>query len=507
MKKLPLGVQTFGEFIDEDYLYVDKTQDIFNLFAEGGKYYFLSRPRRFGKTLLISTLKEIFSGNKELFKGLWISDKIEWKKYPVIHLDFLGLKYGTPEELTETLDYMIDENARFYEIQLEENGYDKRFIELIRKLSEKDKVVVLVDEYDKPIINHIENQDIAKKNRNILRTFYEVIKGADEYLKFVFITGVSKFSKVSIFSGLNNLEDITVDDTFAGMLGYTHQELLHYFKDRIKEHRVEDIKHWYNGYSWDGKNFVYNPFSVLTFFKKNQFGNYWFASGTPLFLVKLLKEKQKDIREYEEIIVGDYVFESYDIDNLETTSLLFQTGYLTIKDKTVTGTEIDYTLTYPNKEVRDSFIRHLFGAYTGKELVEGDSLLRKLTSALKKGRFEDFFDIIKSLFASISYNIFIKEKEAYYHSIMYMIFRLMGVSVQTEVQTAAGRIAAVIETDEHIMIMEFKMGTAEQALQQIKEKKYYEKYQTSSKGLKLIGIGFNMEQRNINDYQIEEITP
>jgi hypothetical protein len=306
---------------------------------------------------------------------------------------------------------------------------------------------------------------------------------------------------------LNNLEDITVDDTFAGMLGYTHQELLHYFKDRIKEHRVEDIKHWYNGYSWDGKNFVYNPFSVLTFFKKNQFGNYWFASGTPLFLVKLLKEKQKDIREYEEIIVGDYVFESYDIDNLETTSLLFQTGYLTIKDKTVTGTEIDYTLTYPNKEVRDSFIRHLFGAYTGKELVEGDSLLRKLTSALKKGRFEDFFDIIKSLFASISYNIFIKEKEAYYHSIMYMIFRLMGVSVQTEVQTAAGRIDAVIVTDEHIMIMEFKMGTAEQALQQIKEKKYYEKYQTSSKGLKLIGIGFNMEQRNINDYQIEEITP
>jgi hypothetical protein len=268
MKKLPIGRQIFSEIIEDNYLYIDKTKDIYNLFAQGGKYYFLSRPRRFGKTLLISTLKEIFSGNKELFKGLWIYDKLEWEKHPVIHLDFLGLKYEGQEELIKALIYMINQNAEEYGIQLKETDYEKRFKELIKKLSKKNGVVILVDEYDKPLIDFVDKKEIATQNRDVLKTFFGNIKGADEYLEFVFITGVSKFSKVSVFSDLNNLRDITISGAFSTMLGYTGEELLDYFDDRIekmaegeKEKLAADIKHWYNGYSWDGKNFVYNPLS------------------------------------------------------------------------------------------------------------------------------------------------------------------------------------------------------------------------------------------------------
>jgi hypothetical protein len=511
MRKLPIGIQTLRELIERNYLYVDKTKDIYHLFGSGGKYYFLSRPRRFGKSLLISTLKEIFSGNKELFKGLWIYDKIEWETFPVIHIDFSRLNYKTPERLEETLGRLMDDIARSYGISLDPRRYyNEKFDELIVKLSAKGKVVILIDEYDRPIIDRIDDMKTAGANRDILKEFYGILKPADEYLRFVFITGVSKFSRVSVFSGLNNLEDITIDDHYATMLGYTQEDLLIYFSDRLKEMEknsikrealAADIKNWYNGYSWDGKNFVYNPFSVLSFFKKGQFGNYWFASGTPSFLVKLLRERKKDLREYERYPVGDYVLESYEIENLETTSLLFQTGYLTIKEKSIDRSgNIEYILAYPNKEVRDSFIRHLFSGYTGKELAEGDNIIRQLTAALKAEQFDHFFEIVKSLFASISYNIFIEEREAYYHSIMYMIFRLMEVAVQTEVQTNTGRIDAAVETDEQIMIFEFKIGTADEALEQIKEKKYFEKFLSSSKKITLIGIGFNIDERNISDY-------
>ncbi|MCP5049420.1 MAG: AAA family ATPase, partial [bacterium] len=267
----------------------DKTKDIYNLIASGGQYYFLSRPRRFGKSLLVSTLKEVFSGNRELFKGLWIYDKIEWKKHPVIHLDFTQLEFKDSETLERSIFDLLDEIAAANDIQLDAPGYKTRFIQLIKKLSQQGQVAVLIDEYDKPIIDHIENPGIAKDNLAILQDLFGVLKGLDKYIRFVLLTGVSKFSMASDFSGLNNLNDITIDNNYATFLGFTQDELTRYFSAHIdglsknagmsREQLLEQLKLWYNGYSWDGRNFVYNPFSILNLFRKQRFSNYWFATG------------------------------------------------------------------------------------------------------------------------------------------------------------------------------------------------------------------------------------
>ena len=519
MKRLPIGFQTFSKMIQGNYLYVDKTKEIYNLFANGSQYYFLSRPRRFGKSLLITTLAEIFLGNKELFKDLWIYDKIEWDQYPVIHLDFSNVEYDNAEILKKSLSHTLDKIAANYKVTLSPQlNYKSKFIDLIEALAKKGRVVVLVDEYDKPIIDFIEKdkRDIAIENRDILRNFYSVIKGSDKYIKFVFITGVSKFSKVSVFSGLNNLNDITIDNQFTTLLGYTHHELLHYFSDRIKtladslemsvETITEKIRAWYNGYSWDGKNFVYNPFSILLLLQKNVFDNYWFSTGTPSFLTHLIKEKNQDIADYENLKVGSYIFESFDIERIEVASLLFQTGYLTIKKTKMEHFPVmDFWLGYPNVEVRQSFLRHLLTEYTGKDFTENAKIVAQLTETIETARLTQFFDIIRSLFASIPYNIFIGDRESYYHTVIYLVLRLMGVRIQSEVQTHTGRIDAVIETANHIYIMEFKLGTPEDALKQVKEKKYYEKYLTSKKSITLAGIGFDKELRNITDYKIETL--
>jgi hypothetical protein len=516
MKKLPIGIQTFSEIIGEDYLYVDKTREIYNLLSRGGKYYFLSRPRRFGKSLLVSTLKHIYSGNRELFKGLWIYDKIDWQSYPVIHIDFLGLRYENKAELTDSLEYLINQNAKYHQIRLTEKGYDKRFKELIYELSRQNKVVILVDEYDKPIIDVVEHKEIALENRNILKNFYSTIKGADEYVKFAFITGVSKFSKVSVFSDLNNLDDITMDERYATMLGYTDDELLRYFDNRIKEfctvqgfkreELLDDIKHWYNGYSWDGENFVYNPLSVLKFFHKGQFGNYWFESGTPSFLIKLIKEHKVDVAQLEHYKAGEAIFESFEIGKMNVASLLFQTGYLTIrKVEQIDRNRRLYILSYPNIEVKEAFIEHLLGEFSEKFAEEVSVIVYELRKTLLTNEIEKFFETIKSVYSGISYDIFVKDREGYYQTVIYLILMLLGIHIQTEVETNIGRIDAVIETDKHIYVMEFKMDSAAEALNQIKEKKYYEKYLTSGKNIKIIGIGFDANERNIKDYMIENI--
>ena len=376
MKKLPLSIQVFSKLIEGDYLYIDKTRDIYNLFAEGGQYYFLSRPRRFGKSLLISTLGEIFSGNKELFKGLWIYDKIEWIKYPVIQLDLSKVSFKTPEILENALGMWVEKIAADFNIQLDHGLFLKeKFGQLLEKMSQKQKVVILVDEYDKPIIEFMEADEIetAKKNRAVLKSFFSVLKGSDAFLRFVFFTGVSKFSRVSVFSDLNNLRDITLSKQFALLLGYTETELMHYFEPHItqladeagisKQQLSKEIRHWYNGYSWDGKNFVYNPFSILNLFTEKSFENFWFASVTPTFLIKLIMRKQSEIREFENLPVQSYTFDSHDIENIDIAALLFQTGYLTIKEITTKGiTKVKtYHLSYPNKEVRDSFLTYLLG--------------------------------------------------------------------------------------------------------------------------------------------------
>lgn len=362
MKQLPIGLQTFSDIVEGNYLYVDKTKDIYNLLAEGGKYYFLSRPRRFGKSLLISTLKEIFSGNKEFFKGLWIYDKLTWEKHPVIHLNFLGLEYGSREALIDTLEYLVNQNAKAHGVRLKEKGYEKRFRELIVGLSKLNKAVILVDEYDKPLIDFVDRKEIAKENGNVLKTFYGAIKGTDPYLKFVFITGVSRFSKVSIFFDLNNLRDITISDSFSTLLGYTEEELLYYFDDGIKEmakgkreELLSDIEKWYGGYSWDGKQFVYNPSSILYLFLEKCFGNYWFSTGTPTFLTKVIKENEIDEGTIENYETTKFFFDSCDIEHVDVYAALFHAGYLTIKEtEDISPTQRIHRLSYPNVEVKES---------------------------------------------------------------------------------------------------------------------------------------------------------
>ena len=518
MKHLPVGIYTFLKFVEGNYLYVDKTKSIYSLVSGGGEYFFLSRPRRFGKSLLISTLAEIFSGNKELFKGLWIYDKIQWTPYPVIHIDFSKIDYESPVKLKKSIKKFLADTAISYGLTLDaEKSYKESFVELIEKLSSRGRVVILVDEYDKPMIEYIETGEIetAKKIRGVLKNFYAVIKGSDAYLRFVFITGVSKFSKVSVFSDLNNLRDITLSKPFAALLGYTETELKHYFEPNMaqlaaetgmsKKQLTTEIRQWYNGYSWDGKNFVYNPFSILNLFTENSFGNFWFSTGTPTFLIRLIRSQQSGIREFENTAVKNYTFDSYDIENLEITALLFQTGYLTIKTITTENREKIYHLSYPNLEVRDSFLTHLFGEYTQKKMSAGTRILERLRKAIAADDLDRFVQEIKSLFASIPYHIFIGDREAYYHSIIYLILRLNGAAVRCEDPTNIGRIDAVLETANKIYIVEFKVGSEQEALAQIKEMKYYEKYLGTAKKIVLMGIGFDPGKRNLSDYVLENL--
>lgn len=516
MKNLPLGIQTFAKIRQGNYLYVDKTQDIYNLLADGGQYYFLSRPRRFGKSLLISTLKELFSCNKELFKDLWIYNKWSWQKYPVIHLDFLGLENNSKEALVDSLGYLIDRNASEHGVALTETGYNKRFKQLIAHLAKNERVVILVDEYDKPIIDNIADIPVASANRQILKTFYETVKESDRYIKFVFITGVSKFSRVSVFSGLNNLSDITISEKFSTITGYTQDEIKKYFLPSLSElsqkltksktDLLDEIKTWYNGYSWDAVNFVYNPYSVLSLFKESRIDNYWFASGTPTFLLHLIKENKVDVTKLDGYRTGKAIFDSFDIENLNVYSLLFQTGYLTIKSIKGSGGKRDfYTLAYPNQEVKESFLEHLIGQVSNRFANEVSVIAYDLKTSLRIGDIDQFFKIISSIFAGISYNMFVGEREGYYQTIIYLLIKLIGIEIQTEVQTNEGRIDAVIETESTIYIMEFKLGLAEAAIKQIKEKKYYQKYFNAKKKVQIIGIGLDSQKRNISGYLMEKI--
>jgi hypothetical protein len=512
MKNLPIGIQTFSQLIQENYLYVDKTREIYNLIERGGKYFFISRPRRFGKSLMLSTLKEMFSGNETLFNGLWIHDKIQWDSFPVIHMDLLKVNSKTPGKLEKSLEKLIRKMAGGFNIETDpESDYKDVFADFIEKLAKnnKKKVVILIDEYDKPIIDHLDwgDKTTARENRKILKNFYSVIKGSDEHLKFVLLTGVSKFSRVSIFSDLNNLDDITLDERYATLMGYTGEELVRYFPTGDSDAgTLAKIKKWYNGYSWDGRHFVYNPLSILLYFEKKRFTNYWFSTGTPTFLIDTIKEKEFPVGELEKIEVDDYAFESFDIDNMEVTSLLFQTGYLTIKKKEIIDDETIYYLSYPNKEVRESFLKHLLKGFSEKDFRVSRKYLKQLRTALEQNKLDDFFASIKSFFSSIPYNMFVSGREAYYHTIIYLLLRLAGVSIYPEIETNTGRLDAVVEEEKTIYIMELKIGTSGEALNQIKEKRYYQPYLTSGKSIMLVGIGIDPSIRNISDYRSESFS-
>jgi hypothetical protein len=508
MKRLPIGIQTFCDIVLNNYLYVDKTEKIFDLVSNPKGVYFLSRPRRFGKSLLISTLNEIFEGEKELFKGLWIyKADYAWEKHPVVRIDFSKSKARNGEELINYIVYQLDKTAQLYGITLEQTQYDIKFDELLTKLCGIiNKVVVLIDEYDKPIIDNIENKELAIEFREILKGFYTIIKACDEYIRFVLLTGVSKFSKAGVFSGLNNLQDLSMGMRYSSLLGITREEMEDSFKDHIDRFAetegvsnaelIEKITYWYDGFCFSGIcEKVFNPFSMLLLFDNARFSNYWFESATPSFLIKLMKEKNFDVKRLKEMEVREESFGTYELENLAALPLLFQTGYLTIKeyDKTF----MTYILGYPNFEVENSFQYALLNSYSNMHV---DGYLIDLIRALRNDNFDIFFDTLRIFFANIPYDLHIKT-EKYYQTVFYLIFSLIGLKVEAEIKTNKGRIDAVI-VDKEIYIFEFKFdGDKDQALNQIKEKKYFEKYQGKGKKIYLFGVEF--ADRNVGEWVVE----
>lgn len=514
MKKLfPIGIQDFRSLIEGGYLYIDKTEDIYRLISEG-KYYFLSRPRRFGKSLMVSILKEFFRGSKELFEGLWIHDKIDTEPRPVIHLDFSAI-VSASNPLGESISYALDEIAAEYGVTLPEKSYDYKFSALIRELGKDKKVAILIDEYDKPIVEHIDQPENAQENRKVLRSFYSVVKGSDEFIDFFLLTGIAKFTKVSIFSDLNNLEDISFDENFGELLGYSQSELVSYFNKDIEAlgekynsvypDILEAIKRWYNGYSWDGKHFVYNPFSILNLFKKQLFESYWFSTGTPTFLIKLFHSRNYNLVDFQDYPLSTVELNSFDIETLELPILLLQTGYLTVKEYDIFKRIL--ILGFPNKEVEYAFSMNLLKELGSSKNTAHTRELNRLEKAFNEGDLDKAIELLISIFANIAYPLHpdqkdsIENKERFYHSIFLTVLKLLGFRIEPEVLTSNGRIDAVIHTEKYLYIIEFKVGEAKAALAQIQEKQYHQKYLPTDKEIILVGIGFDPQQKNINGFK------
>lgn len=508
MQDLPIGIQDFRKLREGGMLYVDKTKIIHHLVSKGS-YYFLSRPRRFGKSLTLSVIKELFLGSRALFEGLWIEDQWDWdQQHPVIHISFSSMDYQGVG-LEKAILIALREKAEEYRIILEANTVKQCFSEFLKKLAVRGRIVLLIDEYDKPIVDYLDNLDQAKANQEILKSFYSIIKDSDPYFRFLLVTGVSKFSKVSIFSDLNNLQDITLYRTYNGLCGYDQGELEEYFHSYLdqlgedlhwdREKLLSEVRLWYNGYSWTGKSFVYNPFSIMSFFLAGNFHNFWFGTGTPTFLIRTMQDRGHF--QMEKIKVDTSIFESYNLENTETRSLLFQTGYLTVK-------EVDeynlYTLDYPNREVRESMYRHLISAFRHADTTSSGPLVIQLQQAFQAGELNAVISIIKSLFKNIPSQIFLSKAEAYYHSIIYLVFKYLGIFIESEVNTANGRLDAVVEAGDRVYILEFKLDqSCEIALAQIRSKGYGEKYSHSGKEVFGVGINFSSELKTVENWSHE----
>jgi len=508
MRKYPIGLQDFRGIREGGFLYVDKTQLIHTL-IESGKYYFLSRPRRFGKSLLLSTVKEIFSGSKDLFKGLWIEQHWNWEqRHPVIHLSLSRIDYqalGLYEALNREMDALATEKG----IQLTADHLKGKFEELVQKTAADGKVVILIDEYDKPIVDYLNDIPKAQENRSIFKSFYSVLKDADEYIRLLLITGVSKFTKVSIFSDLNNLNDITLHPKYTTLAGITQQELETDFAVEIEEMQrsvptiLQEIKEWYNGYSWrDGTDTVYNPFSLLRFMEAGVFQNFWYQTGTPSFLVEQIKKNKE--YQFDGLRMGEIGLGNFDIERISPAPLLFQTGYLTIKHydpRTQT-----YTLDYPNKEVESSLLEALLSAY--REVFPGDSLALAgdLRIALESNDIKRFITLLNTLIATIPYDLWRADNESIFSIIVHLTFKLLGVYIEAEVPSSRGRSDMIIQTDTHIYSLEFKLDQSPQkALDQILNKGYLRPYQADSRTKVAIGINFSSKKREVSGYRVRKL--
>jgi hypothetical protein len=496
-----------------DFLYIDKTEEIHRM-INNGKIYFLSRPRRFGKSLLISTMGELFKGKKELFEGLYIYDKWDWtQQYPVIRIDWTNIKHLKEVEIEKSMSAFLKRQAGYQEITLFSEYASDLFSELIESLHRKTgkKVVVLIDEYDKPILDTMGKPEAAAV-REFLQTFYVVLKGVDDHLQFVFLTGVTKVAKVSIFSVLNSPNDITINDKYASICGYTQEELERDFSEHIYDTAIHlgvtpkdlltRIREMYDGYTWDGKTSVYNPFSTLMFFDNHRFSNYWFETGTPTFLINRLKKTNLAETVLEPIIVDPMVFNSYDPDALEDIPLLFQTGYLTIKDQKLIQGDPQYTLGVPNLEVQESLMRHLLNAFTSYPVSKMSQIGREMLQQICNQDTEGLTNNLRILFAGVPYTLQPKNNraedanEARYHIIFHVWMTLLGFDVQSEKPTNNGRMDAVLKQDGLAIVAELKYQATRkldallnQAISQIYEKRYYEQF--LDRKIILLGLAFN----------------
>ena len=494
----PIGRQDFPGIRREGRVYVDKTMHVFNL-IKYSKYNFLSKPRRFGKSLLISTLETVFKGSKDLFEGLYIYDKWEFEEYPIIRISFSNIGYREVG-LDAAIKSELQKVAENYGLHLIEEDISQKLRELILKLEKlfNKQVVLLIDEYDKPIIDYLdkENLPFALTNRGVMKTFYSVLKDADPHLKFVLITGVSKFSKVSIFSDLNNLTDLSMNPDFNEICGISQRELEENFSEELKVYDKVKIKEWYNGYKWDLEgDSVYNPFSLLSFFYNNgRFQNFWYTTGTPTFLMKMCREQH--FYRFDDISINADELGNFDIENLKIEPILFQTGYLTIVGENPLFRT--YKLDFPNQEVRESYLRNLTEAYIDSSSLKSSKILGDLTKALKTKDELLLKEAINNAFEQVPYSLWQKENEKYYHALVHLLFSLLGVYIFSEVQTKRGRTDSVVIYENEVYCFEFKLDkSANEAIQQIEERAYTEKYK--GQVVHHIGINFSSEKKEVEE--------
>lgn len=508
----PVGVQNFEKIRKEGYVYVDKTALIHRL-VKSGTYYFLSRPRRFGKSLLISTLEAYFSGKKHLFEGLAIEDlETEWNEYPVLHFDLNAKKFDAVEDLYELVGRQLERYELQYETVAVDQSLDGRFYNLVMSIADKThkRVVILVDEYDKPLLQTIGNSELQNTYREILKAFYGVMKSCDGQIHFGFLTGVTKFGKVSVFSDLNNLDDISMDPAYYEICGISENELNEYFDTEIgelaevneltKEQAYDRLRSEYDGYHFcENVSGIYNPFSVLSTLRKNRFGNYWFETGTPTYLVELLKKSDFQLDRIDGYKTGKDVLNGIDPDS--PVAMIYQSGYVTIKDY---DSEFDLvTVGFPNKEVERGFLLFLLPFYTNLKKEDSNFFVSRAVQALKNGDAEVFMSYMKSLLAGYPYEL-IKDTENHYQNVVYLTLKLMSVYlVDAEFRTSNGRIDLLVRTDKYIYVMEFKYdGSAQEAMDQIESKEYPLPFAMDSRTIVKVGVNFSGKTRNIENWII-----
>jgi hypothetical protein len=513
LRNLPIGTQTFDILREQNMVYVDKTEHIHRLLTTTRQVFF-ARPRRFGKSLTLSTIRCIYEGKKQIFEGLWIENNWDWtKRNPIIHIAFNGFDFAEMS-LEDAIKGQMQEIAEAHQHVLKASTYANMFRELMRELAkQKARVVVLIDEYDKPIVDFLDKdkQHIAKANRDTLSNFYGVIKECDPYIEFLILTGVSKFTQTSIFSKLNHLDDITLDKKFVNLVGYTPQELEDNFSDWLeqahqnmphlsREQFMDCVKMWYNGYSWDAKQTVYNPFSVMRFMQKGIFEGNWFTSGTPRFLIDLMREQEDFL--YHKLKLSSRLVDSYDIEKINIRTLLFQTGYLTIKE--IDYGNAEFTLDYPNREVEEAMYSYILDEILDLPQYEAGVPLIQLRDAFRQNNIEKAMNILHSLLKDVPNQLIKGKRENFFHTFVHLTFRYVGFNFESELNTSDGRMDCVLKSKTHIYIIEFKYNlSAEVALQQIIDQDYASKFTTDGRPIVLLGVNFSSRKRGIGAWKMQ----